>query len=94
VWLPEIRRLKGWMLMRQGKLAEAEEQLRASIDWARRQESRSWELRSSTMLAELLAASGKCDAAHEVLAPIYGWFTEGFGTHDLKAARTMLESLR
>ena len=62
VWLPEVRRLKGWMLMRQGKLPEAEAQLRASIDWARRQQARSWELRSSTTLAELLAASGKCDS--------------------------------
>jgi class 3 adenylate cyclase/tetratricopeptide (TPR) repeat protein len=94
VWLPEVLRLKGWMLMRQGKLAEAEAQLRASIDWARRQEAKSWELRSSTTFAELLAARGTCDAAREVLAPIYGWFTEGLDTNDLKAARTMLESLR
>jgi tetratricopeptide (TPR) repeat protein len=94
VWLPEVLRLKGWMLMRQGKLPEAEAQLRLSIDWARRQEARSWELRSSTTLAELLAASGKCDAAHDLLASIYGSFTEGFDTHDVKAARTMLESLR
>jgi tetratricopeptide (TPR) repeat protein len=94
VWLPETLRLKGWMLMRQGNLAEAEAQLRASIDWARRQQARSWELRSSTTLAELLAARGQRDAACELLAPIYNWFTEGFGTHDLKAARTTLESLR
>jgi predicted ATPase len=94
VWLPEVLRLKGWMLMRQGKLPEAEAQLRASIDWARRQQGRSWELRSSTTLADLLAASGKCDAAHDLLAPFYGSFTEGFDTDDVKAARTMLESLR
>lgn len=94
VWLAETLRLKGWMLMRQGRLAEAEAELRASIDWARRQQARSWELRSSTTLAELLVNRGRRDAARDLLAPIYGWFTEGFDTHDLKAARTALESLR
>lgn len=94
VWLAETLRLKGWMLMRQGRLAEAEAQLRASIDWARRQQARSWELRSSTTLAGLLAARSQRDAARDLLAPIYDWFTEGFDTHDLKAARTTLESLR
>ena len=45
-------------------------------------------------LAEALAADGRREAARDLLAPIYGWFTEGFDTHDLKAARSMLESLR
>jgi tetratricopeptide (TPR) repeat protein len=94
VWLAETLRLKGWMLMCQGNPAEAEAQLRASIDCARLQQARSWELRSSTTLAGLLAARGERDAARELLAPIYNWFTEGFDTHDLKAARTALESLR
>jgi predicted ATPase len=77
---------------RQG--GEAEAQLRASIDWARRQQANSRELRSSTTLAELLVARGQRDAARELLAPIYAWFTEGLDTHDLKAARALLESLR
>ncbi len=76
VWLPEVLRLKGWMLMRQGNCAEAETQLRASIDCARRQEAKSWELRSSTTLAELLAADGRRDNARELLEPIYNWFTK------------------
>jgi class 3 adenylate cyclase/tetratricopeptide (TPR) repeat protein len=92
--LAEVLRLKGWMLMRAGKGEEAETALRASIDWARQQQARSWELRSSTTLAQLLLDRGQRDAALEALAPIYGWFTEGFDTHDLKAARTLLESLR
>lgn len=79
--------------MRERKLAEAEAKLRASIDWACRQQARSWELRSSTTLAELLASRGQRDAARNLLAPIYDWFTEGFDTHDLKAACTTLESL-
>jgi predicted ATPase len=94
VWLPEVLRLKGWMLMRQGKLAEAETQLRASIGWARRQQAKSWELRSSTTLAELLAERGQRDDARRLLEPIYDWFTEGLETPDLKAARALLDELR
>ena len=90
----EVLRLKGWILMRQGRDEEAEKILRASIDWARQQQARSWELRSSTTLAQLLFERGKRQAARELLGPIYGWFTEGFDTHDLIAARTLLESLR
>jgi predicted ATPase len=78
------------MLMRQGKREQAEAQLRASIDWARQQQAKSWELRSSTTLAELLAKRGQRDAARELLAPIYAWFTEGFDTKDLKEAKALL----
>jgi tetratricopeptide (TPR) repeat protein len=91
--LAEVLRLKGWMLMQRGRGAEAESPLRAAIDWARQQRARSWELRASTTLAELLEARGQRDAAREVLAPIYSWFTEGFTTHDLQAARQLLDSL-
>jgi tetratricopeptide (TPR) repeat protein len=91
--LAEVLRLKGWMLMRRGRGEEAETSLRASIDWARRQQAKSWELRSSTTLAQLLLERGHRDAAREVLEPIYNWFTEGFDTHDLKAAGTLVESL-
>jgi tetratricopeptide (TPR) repeat protein len=89
----EVLRLKGWMLMKQGKHGEAETVLNASIDWARRQQAKSWELRSATTLAQLLVERGQHEAAYEVLAPIYDWFTEGFDTHDLTAARALLESL-
>ena len=94
VWLPEVLRLKGWMLMRGGRTAEAEAELCASIDCARRQGARSWELRSSTTLAELMAADGRREAARDLLSPIYSWFTEGFETFDLKAAHSLLEELR
>jgi predicted ATPase len=94
VWMPEVLRLRGWMLVRAGRIADAETELRASIDCARRQEARSWELRSSTTLAELLAADGRREAARDLLSPIYSWFTEGFETHDLKAARSLLDELR
>jgi tetratricopeptide (TPR) repeat protein len=91
--LAEVLRLKGWMLVRRGRAAEAEAPLRAAIAWARRQEARSWELRAATTLAELLAARGERDAARELLAPIYGWFTEGLDTKDLRTARELLASL-
>ncbi len=94
VWLAEVLRLKGWVLMRQNRLTEAKEQLSASIEYARRQQARSWELRSSTTLAELLITCGERDAARQLLAPIYDWFTEGFDTHDLKLARALLEDIR
>jgi class 3 adenylate cyclase/tetratricopeptide (TPR) repeat protein len=92
-YLAEILRLKGWMLMRQGRGEEAETPLRASIDCARQQQARSWELRSSTTLAALLAERGQRDAARELLAPIYNWFTEGFDTKDLKDAKALLDEL-
>jgi predicted ATPase len=93
VWLPEVLRLRAWMLTSQGDVRGAETQLRASIDHARRQQARSWELRSATDLAQLLASRGERHGAREALAPIYDWFTEGFETHDLTAARALLEEL-
>jgi len=91
--MAEVLRLKGWILRQQGCVEEAETALRAAIDWARQQQAKSWELRASTTLAELLVDRGQRDAAREGLAPIYGWFTEGFDTHDLVAARRLLDSL-
>ena len=82
------------MLVRQGRGEHADAQLRASIEWARQQQAKSWELRSSITLAELLAERGQRDAARELLAPIYSWFTEGFDTKDLVEARQLLEALR
>ena len=81
------------MLMRQRRGPEAEVQLRASINCARQQQAKSWELRSSTTLAELLAERGQREAARELLAPIYNWFTEGFDTKDLKDAKALLQEL-
>ena len=94
VHLAEVLRLKGWMLMRLGRDEDAEAPLRASIDCARQQEAKSWELRSSTTLAELLAEHGRRDAARQLLAPIYNWFTEGFETKDLKEAKALLDQLQ
>jgi hypothetical protein len=69
--------------------AEPEACFRHAIAIARRQSARTWELRATTSLARLLAKQGKSDEARALLAEIYGWFTEGFDTADLKDAKAL-----
>jgi tetratricopeptide (TPR) repeat protein len=89
----EILRLKGWMLSLKDDLAGAEKNYLASLDWARKQQAKSWELRTSTSLARLWQGQGKRKEAHKLLAPIYNWFTEGFDTADLIDAKALLAQL-
>jgi len=89
----EILRLKGWMLTLKDDLAGAEKNYLASLDWAREQQAKSWELRTSTSLAQLWQQQGKTTEAHDLLAPVYNWFTEGFETKDLKEAKALLSEL-
>ncbi|MGQ0578323.1 MAG: hypothetical protein ACT4PQ_05355, partial [Betaproteobacteria bacterium] len=89
----EILRLKGWMLSLKGDLAGAERNYLASLDWAREQQAKSWELRTSTSLARLWQGQGKRREALDLLKPVYGWFTEGFDTKDLKEAKALLDAL-
>ena len=93
IWLPEVLRIKGWILIRQGRDEEAETQLRTAIDCARQQGTRSWELRSVVTLATLLATHGQRDAARDLLSPICSWFTEGPDTKDPIEARVLLDRL-
>jgi len=72
---------------------EAEGCFHRAIDIARRQQAKSWELRAVTSLARLWQQQGKAKEAHEMLAEIYGWFTEGFDTKDLQEAKALLDSL-
>jgi predicted ATPase len=72
---------------------EAEAWLQRALDIARRQEAKSLELRAAMSLARLWQQQGKHAAARGLLAPIYGWFTEGFDTADLQEARTLLDQL-
>jgi predicted ATPase len=58
-----------------------------------KQKSKSWKLRASMSLARLWRSQGKLQEARELLAPVYGWFTEGFDTLDLKEAKALLEEL-
>jgi class 3 adenylate cyclase/tetratricopeptide (TPR) repeat protein len=88
--LAEILRLKGCVLRGLGREAEAGATLRASLDLARQQGARAWELRTATTIAEHLAADGDPAGARALLQPIFDGFTEGFGTRDLLAARCLL----
>jgi predicted ATPase len=72
---------------------EAEEYLQQAIEIARRQRAKSLELRAAMSLSRLWQQQGKCQEAHDLLAPIYGWFTEGFDTADLQEARALMEAL-
>ena len=60
---------------------------------SREQQAKSWELRAAMSLARLWRDQGKVQQAHELLAPVYGWFAEGFDTLDLKEAKALLEEL-
>jgi len=80
--------------MMTGVTHDAEKAMRAAIVIARGQEAKSWELRATTSLARLLRDNGRPDEARAMLAEIYGWFTEGFDTADLKDAKALLDDLR
>ena len=94
-WEAEMYRLQGELLMQasRGKAREAEEHFHQALDIARRQQAKSLELRAAMSLARLWQRQGERTAAHELLAPIYGWFTEGFDTADLQEARALLDAL-
>ena len=91
----ELYRLKGELLLQQnsGNQVEAEACFHHALDIARHQQAKSLELRSATSLARLWQRQGKRQEAHDLLAPIYGWFTEGFDTADLKDAKALLDAL-
>jgi predicted ATPase len=94
-WEAEIHRLRGVLLLKQTgtSQAEAEAWLQRAMDVARRQEAKSLELRTAMSLSRLWQQQGKQAEAHALLAPIYGWFTEGFETADLQEAKALLEEL-
>jgi class 3 adenylate cyclase/tetratricopeptide (TPR) repeat protein len=90
---PEIRRIRGEVLRRQDQRDEAGRSFREAIAIARSRSERSFELRATTSLARLLAGQDRGREARLMLTEIYGWFTEGFDTLDLRAARTLLAEL-
>jgi tetratricopeptide (TPR) repeat protein len=92
---PEICRLEGELLLQEAasNADEAERRFRTALDIARRRSEKSLELRAMMSLARLLAARGGRDEARRQLAEIYGWFTEGFDTRDLRAAKALLSEL-
>jgi predicted ATPase len=74
-------------------IAKTEGYFGRSLAAARKQQAKSWELRAATSMARLWRDQGKRDEARDLLAPVYGWFTEGFDTLDLKEAKALLEEL-
>jgi predicted ATPase len=73
--------------------AKAEAYFERALTVAREQQAKSWELRTAMSMARLWHNQGKSQEAHDLLAPVYGWFTEGFDTLDLKEAKALLEKL-
>jgi predicted ATPase len=94
-WLAaELNRHKGQLLLRRGHSDSAEELYRKALSIAEEQEAKLWELRAAASLARFRRDRGRRAEARDLLAPIYGWFTEGFATSDLREARTLLDELR
>jgi predicted ATPase/class 3 adenylate cyclase len=91
----EAYRLKGELHLQEADpdLEQAEACLQRALEIARRQQAKSWELRAATSLARLWAEQGERRKAHDLLAPVYGWFTEGFDTADLRNARALLDEM-
>ena len=91
----EVYWLKGELLLQQTipDGVQAETCLHQALDIARHQQAKSWELRAAVSLARLWQRQGKRTEARQLLAEVYGWFTEGFDTADLQEARALLEAL-
>jgi class 3 adenylate cyclase/predicted ATPase len=89
----ELNRLKGQSLLRQGDTEAAESLYRKALSIAQEQEAKLWELRAAVSLARLRRDQGRRAEARELLALVYGWFTEGFATLDLKEAKALLDEL-
>jgi len=94
-WEAELHRLRGQLMLaqRDGDRAEVEEAFSQALITARHQEAKSLELRAAMSLARFWQDRGKTAAARDLLAPVYGWFTEGFDTPDLRDARALLDQL-
>ena len=91
----EANRLAGEIALKSGEpdAAKAQVYFERALAVARKQQAKSWELRAATSMARLWRDQGKRHRARELLAPVYGWFTEGFDTLDLKEAKALLEEL-
>jgi predicted ATPase len=92
---PEIYRLKGALLLQQSSdnHAETHDCFQRALDVARAQQAKSLELRAAISLYRLWQQQGKCAEAYQLLAEVYGWFTEGFDTADLQEAKALLDEL-
>ncbi len=93
--LPEFHRVRGELLLARSaeRKAEAEDAFKQAVRIAKDQQAKSLELRAATSLARLWRDRGRTEEARDILAPVLGWFTEGFDTADLKQARVLLDEL-
>jgi len=89
----ELNRQKGELLLRHGHREHAEELFRKALSIAEEQHAKLWELRAAVSLARTRRDQGRHSDARAILAPVYGWFTEGFDTPDLKRANALLEEV-
>jgi predicted ATPase len=88
-----MHRLRGTLLQSMKEHAAAENSYRRALEVAQRQSAKFWELRAALDLARLWHDQGKRTEARDLLSPIYGWFTDGFDTRDLKDAKALLVDL-
>jgi predicted ATPase len=93
LWDAELHRFEGIALFGLSRLEEGQVALEEALCVARRQQARAYELRAATSLARLWGEQGRRARARDLLAPVYGWFTEGFDTLDLKQAKALLDEL-
>jgi predicted ATPase len=91
----EVNRAAGEIALKSPEpdVAKAEAYFERALAVARQQQAKSWELRAAMSMARLWRDQGKREEAHALLAPVYGWFTEGFDTLDLKEAKALLDEL-
>jgi predicted ATPase len=91
----EVNRIAGELALKSPDpdAAKAEAYFERALAVAREQQAKSWELRAAMSMARRWRDRGKRDEARELLAPVYGWFTEGFDTLDLKQAKALLDAL-
>ena len=91
----EVNRIAGEIarLSPQPNVAKAEAYFESALAVARKQQAKSWELRAAMSMARLWRDRGKKQQAHDLLAPVFGWFTEGFDTLDLKEVKALLDEL-
>ena len=93
-WEAEIGRIEGELALKAPPdAARAEAYFERALTVAGQQQAKSWELRAAMSMARLWRSQGKPQQARDLLAPVYGWFTEGFDTLDLKEAKALLEEL-
>ena len=95
LWEAEIHRTAGEIALMSPEpdAAKAEAYFERALLISREQQAKSWELRAAMSMARLWRDQGRQQQAHDLLAPIYGWFTEGFDTMDLKEAKALLDEL-